>query len=70
MARIRLSGHRWNQCQVPRGTHNRSPALVSTETTGPAGEAGLLEAARALALTIHALARGAEARRAVAEAGP
>jgi hypothetical protein len=42
----------------------------ATATTGPAGEAGLLEAARALALTIHALARGPEARRAVAEAGP
>ncbi len=37
-------------------------------TTGPAGEAGLLEAARALALTIHELARSPAARAAVARA--
>ncbi len=36
----------------------------------PSGEAGLLEAARALALTVQRLARCAEQRRAVAEAGP
>ena len=35
-------------------------------TTTPEGEAGLLEAARALALTIHELARSAKARAAVA----
>jgi len=34
---------------------------------GPGGEQGLLEAARALALTVEALARSPEARRAVAE---
>jgi amidohydrolase len=39
-------------------------------TTGPQGEAGLLEAARALALTVAALARSPEARAAVAAAGP
>ena len=38
-------------------------------TQRPSGEAGLLEAARALALTILDLARDPEARRAVAEAG-
>ncbi|HEY5658457.1 MAG TPA: M20 family peptidase, partial [Myxococcota bacterium] len=37
-------------------------------TTRPGGEAGMLEAARALALTIHALARSPEIRRAVAQA--
>jgi amidohydrolase len=40
-------------------------------TTGPRGEAGLLEAARALALTAQVLARSPAAREAVAaEAGP
>jgi metal-dependent amidase/aminoacylase/carboxypeptidase family protein len=38
-------------------------------TASPRGEAGLLEAARALALTVLALAREPEARRAVADAG-
>jgi amidohydrolase len=37
---------------------------------GPGGEAGLLEAARALALTVHALARDPEARAAVAHEAP
>jgi len=37
-------------------------------TTAPDGQAGLLEAARALALTAHTLARSPEARRAVDEA--
>ena len=37
--------------------------------TCPSGEAGLLEAARALALTVQGLARSPEQRRAVAEAG-
>jgi amidohydrolase len=39
-------------------------------TAGPGGEAGLLEAARALALTVHTLARSPEARAAVAAEGP
>jgi len=39
-------------------------------TTSPAGEAGLLEGARALALTIHALARSTELRDAVAREAP
>jgi len=39
-------------------------------TTTPAGEAGLLEAARALALTAHELARSPEAREAVAKEAP
>ena len=47
--------------------HTRAFAAATTE---PEGEAGLLEAARALALTIHALARRPDARRAVAEEGP
>ena len=37
-------------------------------TSRPEGRAGLLEAARALALTAHALARDSAAREAVAEA--
>ena len=46
--------------------HTRAFAAA---TTGPRGEAGLLEAARALALTVTALASSREARDAVAAAG-
>ncbi len=41
---------------------------LAEATTKPAGEAGLLEAARALALTVHELFRSAEVRDAVARA--
>ena len=47
--------------------HTREFAEASTSATG---EAGLLEAARALALTVQSLARSPEQRRAVAEAAP
>jgi amidohydrolase len=46
--------------------HTRAFAAA---TVSPAGEAGLLEAARALALTVHALARSPEQRAAVAREG-
>ncbi len=45
--------------------HTRAFAAAAA---GPRGEAGLLEAARALALTIHTLARSPQRRREVAEA--
>ena len=47
--------------------HTREFAEASAS---PSGEAGLLEAARALALTVQALVRSPEAREAVVEAGP
>jgi amidohydrolase len=54
----------------PIGTDLRLHTREFAEaTTRPTGEAGLLEAARALALTIHALVRSPETRNAVARAG-
>jgi amidohydrolase len=54
----------------PIGTDLRLHTREFAEaTTRPMGEAGLLEAARALALTIHALARSPETRKTVASAG-
>jgi amidohydrolase len=47
--------------------HTREFAAAAA---GPGGEAGMLEAARALALSIHELARDPEARAAVAAEGP
>ena len=47
--------------------HTREFAAAAA---GPGGEAGLLEAARALVLTVHSLARSPEARAAVAAEGP
>ena len=47
--------------------HTREFAAAAA---GPGGEAGLLEGARALALSIHALAREPETRAAVAAEGP
>ena len=47
--------------------HTREFAAAAA---GPAGEAGLLEGARALALSMHALAREPETRAAVAAEGP